>query len=54
MKKLFIRVTPLVQTWDMGKKTISVLVLSFFLPERANSGYILFPPPDVLKKLVLR
>ena len=36
------RVTPLVQTWDMEKKTLSVTAHTFLPPERANSGYIHF------------
>ena len=30
---------PLVQTSDMGKKTVSVLAHLFLLPQRANSGF---------------
>ena len=34
------RVTPLMQTWDMRMKTLSVLAPSFLLLESANLGYI--------------
>ena len=39
------RVTPLVQTWDMVKKTVSVIAHSFLLSYRVNSAYILFISP---------
>ena len=39
------RVTPIEQTWDMGKKTISVQTQLFLLPKRANLGNILFIYP---------
>ena len=38
-------ITPLVQTWDTGKKTLSVLSHSFLLLYRANSVYILSISP---------
>ena len=39
------RETVPLQTSDMGKKTLSVLAHKFLLPQRANSGYILFIYP---------
>ena len=41
----FIRETVPSQTSDMGKKTVSVLALSFLLPQRAYSVYILSITP---------
>ena len=41
----FIRETVPSQTSDMGKKTVSVLAHSFWLPKRANLVYILSRTP---------
>ena len=43
---IWLKITPLVQTWDMGKNTVSVLAYYFLHPKRANLGYIYaFYPP---------
>ena len=41
MSKTWVRETVPLLTSDMGKKTVSVLAHSLFLPQRANLGYIL-------------